>query len=126
MTDNTKLRNLHPATLAIRQTLPSSSQQEHSSALYLTSSFKFASAEQAAARFAKQEVGNIYGRYTNPNSTEFIDKICALEGADAGIAAADTRVQEQDCGQLFTLGTIRRLTSCVGQRGRLLASRVLS
>jgi O-succinylhomoserine sulfhydrylase len=88
MADNNNLRNLHPATLAIRQTLPSSSQQEHSSAIYLTSSFKFASADQAAARFAKKEAGNIYGRYTNPNSTEFVDKICVLEGAEAGISTA--------------------------------------
>jgi O-succinylhomoserine sulfhydrylase len=41
-------------------------EQEHSEAIFLTSSFKFDSAEQAAARFSKEEPGNIYARFTNP------------------------------------------------------------
>ncbi len=62
--------------------------REHSVPLYLTSSFVFDSAEQARAMFADEIPGNIYSRYSNPNTNEFIDKLCALEGAEDGIATA--------------------------------------
>jgi O-succinylhomoserine sulfhydrylase len=88
MLDKEELQKLALQTQSIRTVLPHSAEQEHSSAIYLTSSFKFNSAEQAAARFNKSEPGNIYGRYTNPNTNEFIAKVCSLEKAEAGIATA--------------------------------------
>lgn len=60
--------------------------REHSVPLYLTSSFIFDSAEQGRAIFADEEEGNVYSRYSNPNTTEFINKVCDLEGAEAGLA----------------------------------------
>lgn len=62
--------------------------REHSVPLYLTSSFVFEDAEQARALFADEMPGNIYTRFSNPNSTEFIDKMCLLEGTEDGIATA--------------------------------------
>jgi O-succinylhomoserine sulfhydrylase len=62
--------------------------REHSVPLYLTSSFVFEDAEQGRAIFADEQEGNIYSRYSNPNTTEFIDKVCDLEGAEAGLAFA--------------------------------------
>ena len=72
----------------IRTQTPRSSNREHSTPLYLTSSFIFDDAEQGRAIFADEQEGNIYSRYSNPNTTEFIDKVCELEGADAGLAFA--------------------------------------
>jgi O-succinylhomoserine sulfhydrylase len=63
-----------------------SQNREHSVPLYLTSSFVFDDAEQGRAVFADEEEGIIYSRYSNPNTTEFIDKVCMLEGAEAGLA----------------------------------------
>lgn len=63
-----------------------SQNREHSVPLYLTSSFIFDDAEQGRAVFADEEEGIIYSRYSNPNTSEFIDKICMLEGAEAGLA----------------------------------------
>jgi len=62
--------------------------REHSVPLYLTSSFTFDSAEQARALFSEEEQGNIYSRFSNPNTNEFITKMCALEGAEDGFATA--------------------------------------
>ncbi|HEY0897054.1 MAG TPA: PLP-dependent transferase, partial [Sphingobacteriaceae bacterium] len=70
----------------IRTQTGRSSNREHSVPLYLTSSFIFDDAEQGRAVFAGEEEGNIYSRYSNPNTTEFIEKICALEGAEDGLA----------------------------------------
>ncbi|WP_256011295.1 trans-sulfuration enzyme family protein [Desertivirga xinjiangensis] len=70
----------------IRNQAPRSHNREHSVPLYLTSSFIFDDAEQGRAIFADEEDGNIYSRYSNPNTTEFIDKVCNLEGAEAGLA----------------------------------------
>jgi O-succinylhomoserine sulfhydrylase len=61
---------------------------EHSEALYLTSSFVFENAAQAAARFQGSEPGNIYSRFTNPTVTAFQDRLAALEGAEACVATA--------------------------------------
>lgn len=72
----------------IRTQTPRSSNREHSTPLYLTSSFIFDDAEQGRAIFADEQQGNIYSRYSNPNTTEFIDKVCDLEGAEAGLAFA--------------------------------------
>lgn len=61
---------------------------EHAEALFLTSSFVFDSAEQAAARFSGAETGSVYSRFTNPTVTMFQDRLAALEGAEACIGTA--------------------------------------
>ena len=78
----------HFETIAIRKQLKKTENREHSVPLYLTSSFVFDDAEQARALFADEVQGNIYTRFSNPNNSEFIDKICLLEGAEDGIATA--------------------------------------
>ena len=77
----------HFETDAIR-TQQRSNQREHSSALYLSSSFTFDSAEEARAMFAEELEGNIYSRYANPNTSELIEKVCQAEGTEEGIATA--------------------------------------
>ncbi|WDF69021.1 aminotransferase class I/II-fold pyridoxal phosphate-dependent enzyme [Sphingobacterium oryzagri] len=72
----------------IREQAPRSATREHSVPLYLTSSFIFDSAEQGRAIFAEEEEGMVYSRYANPNTTEFINKVCILEEAEAGLAFA--------------------------------------
>lgn len=81
-------RPLHPSTSAIRIQTERTAAREHSVPLFLTSSFAFDSAEQARALFADELAGNIYSRYSNPNTDEFVAKLCALEGAEDGIATA--------------------------------------
>ncbi|MCU0427635.1 MAG: aminotransferase class I/II-fold pyridoxal phosphate-dependent enzyme [Candidatus Kapabacteria bacterium] len=63
-------------------------EREHSVPIYFTSSFVFEDAEQARAMFADEIPGNIYTRFSNPNNSEFIQKLCALEGTEDGIATA--------------------------------------
>ncbi|MDF1673870.1 MAG: O-succinylhomoserine sulfhydrylase [Vicingaceae bacterium] len=75
-------------TLAIRTQSERSQFNEHSTPLHLTSSFVFDDAEQMRAMFSDEVEGNIYSRFSNPNTTELIEKICALEGAEAGWATA--------------------------------------
>lgn len=75
-------------TEAVRTQHERTSFREHSVPLYLTSSFVFDDAEQARAMFADEIQGNIYSRYSNPNTNEFIEKLCRLEGAEDGIATA--------------------------------------
>lgn len=75
-------------TLAVRAGQERSQFNEHSEALYLTSSFVFSSAAQAAARFSGEEEGNVYSRFTNPTVAAFQDRLAALEGAPACIATA--------------------------------------
>jgi len=70
----------------IREQATRSATREHSVPLYLTSSFIFDSAEQGRAIFAEEEEGMVYSRYANPNTAEFIDRVCAMEGAEAGLA----------------------------------------
>ncbi|MFV0148144.1 aminotransferase class I/II-fold pyridoxal phosphate-dependent enzyme [Empedobacter falsenii] len=72
----------------IREQATRSATREHSVPLYLTSSFIFDSAEQGRAIFAEEEEGMVYSRYANPNTTEFINRVCVLEKADAGLAFA--------------------------------------
>ncbi len=78
----------HFETKAIRTEGERSANREHSGAIYMTSSFVFEDAEQARALFNEEQEGNIYTRYSNPNNNEFIDKLCALEGTETGIATA--------------------------------------
>jgi O-succinylhomoserine sulfhydrylase len=75
-------------TQAIRNQLERTQFLEHSVPLYLTSSFVFEDAEDMRASFADEKDRNIYSRYSNPNTNEFVDKICKMEGAEAGFAFA--------------------------------------
>ncbi|WP_127021679.1 trans-sulfuration enzyme family protein [Flagellimonas beolgyonensis] len=75
-------------TEAIRTQMERSQNLEHSSPIYLTSSFVFEDAEDMRASFAEEKDRNIYSRYSNPNSSEFIDKVCKMEGAENGFAYA--------------------------------------
>jgi O-succinylhomoserine sulfhydrylase len=83
MTDDYKLE-----TLAVRAGIERSQFGEHSEALYLTSSFVFKSAAQAAARFGNQEPGNIYSRFTNPTVSVFEQRLAAMEGAEVCVATS--------------------------------------
>lgn len=75
-------------TDAIRHQLERTEFLEHSVPLYLTSSFVFEDAEDMRASFAEEKVRNIYSRFSNPNCTEFVEKICKMEGAEDGFAFA--------------------------------------
>ncbi len=85
---NDPILGLDPDTLAIRAGIERSQFNEHSEALYLTSSFVFNSAAEAAARFSGAEEGNVYARFTNPTVTAMQQRLAALEGAEACIATA--------------------------------------
>ena len=80
--------NFDRETLAVRAGIARSQFNEHSEALFLTSSYVFENAAQAAARFSGVEQGNIYSRFTNPTVTVFQDRLAALEGAEACMATA--------------------------------------
>jgi O-succinylhomoserine sulfhydrylase len=75
-------------TEAIRNQVQRSGFGEHTSAMYVTSSFVFDDAEDMRASFAEEKEKNIYSRFSNPNNTEFVDKIVAMEGAESGYAFA--------------------------------------
>jgi O-succinylhomoserine sulfhydrylase len=75
-------------TKAIRLQTERSQFQEHSTPLYLTSSFIFEDAEEMRASFAEEKERNLYSRFSNPNTAEFVNKIVALEGAESGYAFA--------------------------------------
>ena len=83
------MKELHPITKAIRLQTAQTAQKEHSTPLFLTSSFTYDSAEDMADAFAQDapEV-NIYSRFSNPTVNEFIAKIAALENAEDGVATA--------------------------------------
>jgi O-succinylhomoserine sulfhydrylase len=75
-------------TNAIRNQLERTQYLEHSVPLFLTSSFVFEDAEDMRASFAEEKDRNIYSRYSNPNTNEFIEKVCQMEGAESGFAFA--------------------------------------
>ena len=102
----------HFETDAIRISASKSSQREHSSPIYLTSSFTFDSAEEARQMFAEEIDGNIYSRYSNPNSSDLIQKVCAAEGTESGIATSS--------GMAAMFGSI---ASLLQQGDHILASR---
>ncbi|HBV20628.1 MAG TPA: O-succinylhomoserine sulfhydrylase [Nitrosomonas sp.] len=79
---------LKPETLALRTGIHRSQFNEHSEAIYLTSSFVFDSAAQAAARFSGEEPGNIYSRFTNPTVTALEERLAAMEGAETCVATS--------------------------------------
>lgn len=81
-------RNKKFETNAIRTQAERSQHSEHSVPLYLTSSFVFEDAEDMRASFAEEKDKNIYSRFTNPNTSEFVEKICQMEGAEDGYAFA--------------------------------------
>jgi O-succinylhomoserine sulfhydrylase len=104
----------HFETDAIRLSTSKSNQREHSAPIYLTSSFTFESAEEARQMFAEEIEGNIYSRYANPNTSDLIQKVCAAEGTEAGIATAS--------GMAAMFGSIAALLQ---QGDHILASRSL-
>ncbi|MDR9457946.1 MAG: aminotransferase class I/II-fold pyridoxal phosphate-dependent enzyme [Salegentibacter sp.] len=79
---------MHFETEAIRTQTERTQFQEHSTPLYLTSSYVFEDAEDMRASFAEEKERNIYSRFTNPNTSEFVEKITKMEGAEAGFAFA--------------------------------------
>jgi len=81
-------KNKNFETQAIRTQMERSQFMEHSTPLYLTSSFVFEDAEDMRSSFAEEKERNIYSRFTNPNTTEFVDKVCKMEGAEDGYAFA--------------------------------------
>ncbi|MDD2722281.1 MAG: O-succinylhomoserine sulfhydrylase [Gallionella sp.] len=81
-------QDYQPETLGVRAGTVRSQFGEHSEAMFLTSSFVFESAAQAAKRFIGEEPGNIYARFTNPTVTMFEERLAALEGAEQCIATA--------------------------------------
>ncbi|MBO6523722.1 MAG: aminotransferase class I/II-fold pyridoxal phosphate-dependent enzyme [Balneolaceae bacterium] len=82
------MKNKEFETKAIRHQIERTQQREHSVPIFATSSYMFEDAEHARALFAKEAEGNVYSRYSNPNNDEFVDKLCLLEGAEAGISTA--------------------------------------
>lgn len=79
---------MHPISTAIRTQVPRTDEMEHSQPMFLSSSFCFDNAEDMRAAFADESDDNIYSRFSNPNVQEFVDRMCALEGTEAGFATA--------------------------------------
>lgn len=79
---------LRPETLAVRAGTDRSHHGEHSEAMYLTSSFVFPNAFEAAERFQGRTPGNVYSRFTNPTVTAFEERLAAMEGAEMCVATA--------------------------------------
>ncbi|UJP63414.1 trans-sulfuration enzyme family protein [Mongoliitalea daihaiensis] len=101
-------------TNAIRNIPSNPNQREHSIPISLTSSFTFESAEEARQLFAEEVEGNIYSRYSNPNTAELIHKLCVAEETEAGIATAS--------GMAAMFGSI---ASLLQQGDHILAARSL-
>ena len=78
----------HFETQAIRSQMERSQYLEHSTPLHLTSSFVFEDAEDMRASFAEEKQRNIYSRFSNPNTTEFVQKVTQMEGAEEGVGFA--------------------------------------
>jgi O-succinylhomoserine sulfhydrylase len=79
---------LHPVSQMIRTRVEQTSEMEHSSPVFLTSSFSFDNAEEMRAAFADETDDNIYSRFSNPSVQEFTDRMCVLEGVESGFATA--------------------------------------
>lgn len=82
------MKEQHPITKVIRTRTERTNEMEHSSPMFLTSSFTFDDAESMRAAFADETDDNIYSRFSNPTVKEFTDRVCALEGAEAAYATA--------------------------------------
>lgn len=96
-------KKYQPETLAVREGIARTQFNEHSEALYLTSSYVFDNAAQAAARFSGEEDGNVYSRFTNPTVAAFQSRLAALEGAESCVATAS--------GMAAILSTVMALCS---------------
>ena len=107
-------KDQHPRTRAIRDQMTATGYREHSTPLFLTSSFTFPSAEAMADTFAGEGEGIIYSRYNNPNVDELVAKACALEGTEAGFATAS--------GMAAVFASMAAL---VGQGDHVLATRAV-
>src|SRR5205814_8961717 len=83
-----KIMEQHPITKVIRTQTHRTNEMEHASPIFLTSIFCFDNAEDMRAAFADETDANIYSRFSNPNVKEFVDKVCLLEGAEAGYATS--------------------------------------
>ena len=83
-----RVMHKHFETIAVRDQIERTENKEHSVPLYLTSGFVFDDAEEMRASFAEEKQRDLYSRYSNPNTSEFISKICKLEGAEDGFAFA--------------------------------------
>jgi len=79
---------LQPETLAVRAGIDRTHHGEHTEAMFLTSSFVFPSAHEAAERFQGRSPGNVYSRFTNPTVTAFEERLAAMEGAEMCVATA--------------------------------------
>ncbi len=101
-------------TKAFRGQMVRTQYREHSNPLFLSSSFTFPSAELMSETFAGEASGIIYSRYSNPNTDEFIDKICQLEDADDGFATASGMA-----------AVFASMAACLKSGDHLLASRAL-
>ncbi|MEM8660055.1 MAG: O-succinylhomoserine sulfhydrylase [Pseudomonadota bacterium] len=86
--DNDPLAGAHLDTLAIRAGIARTAEGEHAEPMFLTSSYIFDSAADAAARFAGDAQGNVYSRYTNPTVRSFEQRIAAMEGGEAAVGTA--------------------------------------
>jgi O-succinylhomoserine sulfhydrylase len=100
-----------PKTQAIRIQTRQTNEKEHSTPLFLTSSFRFDNAEEMSQTFAGDLDNNIYSRFENPNAQEFIDKMCALEEVEAGFATASGMSSVFGCFMTF-LNAGDHLLSC--------------
>ena len=88
MSEHDPLAGAHIDTLAIRSGIRRTHEGEHAEPIFLTSSYVFDSAAEAAARFSGEQPGNVYSRYTNPTVRAFEQRLAALEGAEACVATA--------------------------------------
>jgi O-succinylhomoserine sulfhydrylase len=79
---------IHPVSRMIRTRVEQTNEMEHSSPLFLTSSFSFENAEEMRAAFADETDDNIYSRFSNPTVQEFTDRMCVLEGMESGFATS--------------------------------------
>jgi O-succinylhomoserine sulfhydrylase len=77
-----------PDTLAVRAGQARTAESEHCEPIFTTSSYVFASAAEAAARFSDEQPGNIYSRFTNPTVRTFEQRLAAMEGAESCVATA--------------------------------------
>ena len=91
MTDDTDHKALQDAqldTLAVRAGIRRTEEGEHAEPIFLTSSYVFENAAEAADRFSGESAGNVYSRYTNPTVRTFEQRIAALEGAEQAVATS--------------------------------------
>ncbi len=98
------LRDAQLDTQAVRAGQRRSAEGEHSEPIFTTSSYVFASAKEAAARFSGEQAGNVYSRYTNPTVRTFEERIAAMEGGEAAVATSS--------GMAAILSTCMALLQC--------------